>query len=80
MYDSESLTCPGLTPERAEALLRRLGAGVAEKHTQVEGLGWQARIEPTPDGVVVHFQAHDELLDDLLRRFEHHVEREIGDA
>lgn len=78
MYDSDSLPCPGLSPERAEALLRRLGAGVAEKHTRVEGLGWQAEIEPTEDGVVVHFHAHDEILDDLLRRFEQHVDREMG--
>ena len=65
-----------LTPDQAEAVLKRLGAGVVEKLALVEGIGWQARIEPVHRGVTIHFRAHDELLDDLLRRFEQQAERE----
>lgn len=77
MYDTESLDFPGLTPEQAEGVLKRLGAGVVDKLELVEGIGWKAGIEPTDEGVIVHFHAHDELLDDLLRRFEQQAEREL---
>ncbi len=76
LYDSDQLEFPDLTPGQAEAVLKRLGAGVVEKLALVEGIGWQARIEPVDRGVTVHFRAHDELLDDLLRRFEQQAERE----
>lgn len=77
MYDTESLDFPGLTPEQAEGVLKRLGAGVVDKLELVEGIGWKASIEATDEGVIVHFHAHDELLDDLLRRFEQQAEREL---
>lgn len=69
-FEEETLEFPGLTVEVAEGLLKRLGGGVAAKHRTVEGIGWQATLEPLERGVSVHFQAHDELLDDLVRRFE----------
>ena len=74
-YDEESLDFPGLTPAQAETYLKRLGGGVEEKHRQVEGIGWKALIMPTDSGVNVTFNAHGELLDDLVRRFEEWVER-----
>jgi predicted PolB exonuclease-like 3'-5' exonuclease len=77
LYDQESMTFPGLTPELAETLLKRLGGGVAEKHQVVEGLGWKAAIAASSDGVTVTFDAHDELLEDLLRRFEELAERAL---
>lgn len=77
MYDTESLDFPGLTPAQAETLLKRLGAGVVDKLELVEGIGWKARIQTTSDGVIIHFHAHDELLEDLLRRFEQQAEREL---
>lgn len=77
MYDTESLDFPGLTPAQAEGVLKRLGAGVVDKLELVEGIGWKAGIEATDEGVIVHFHAHDELLDDLLRRFEQQAEREL---
>ena len=43
----------------------------------VEGVGWKATITPITDGVQVLFDAHDELLDDLLRRFEDMAERAV---
>jgi hypothetical protein len=70
MYVQETLEFPGLSPAQAETLLKRLGGGVAEKHVLLEGIGWKATILPTGDGVAVQFDAHDELLDDLIRRFE----------
>ena len=76
LYESESLAFSGLTPGQAEAVLKRLGAGVVEKLALVEGIGWQARIEQVQDGVEIHFRAHDELIDDLLRRCEQQAERE----
>jgi len=76
LYDQESMSFSGLTVEAAETFLKRLGGGVEEKHKRVEGIGWQADIVPTDDGVEVRFNAHDELLDDLLRRFEEWVERD----
>jgi hypothetical protein len=74
-FETETMEFPGLTPEQAEATLKRLGGGVAEKLKVVEGIGWQATIHPADAGVTVEFAAHDELLDDLLRRFEELVAR-----
>ena len=75
LYDQEVMTFPGLTCQVAEGLLKRLGGGVAEKLRVVEGIGWQATITEVAEGVDVDFRAHDELLDDLLRRFEEMAER-----
>jgi hypothetical protein len=75
LYDQETMDFPGLTPEAAEALLKKLGGGVVEKHRLLEGLGWKATIAPIPAGASVTFDAHDELLEDLLRRFEEMVTR-----
>lgn len=75
LYDVETLDFPGITPAQAEDFLKRLGGGVEEKLTSLEGVGWKALISPTADGVAVTFNAHDELLDDLIRRFEDWVER-----
>lgn len=77
-YEEETLAFPGLAAETAEALLKRLGGGVAEKLHSVEGIGWQATIETVDGGVSVRFQAHDELLDDLIRRFEEMAENAVG--
>lgn len=74
-FEHETMSFPGLTPEQAEATLKRLGGGVAEKLKLVEGIGWQAEIIPTDEGVDIAFSAHDELLDDLIRRFEQLVDR-----
>ena len=68
--ETESMDFPGLSAENAESMLKRLGGGVAEKHHLLEGIGWKAFIHPNDDGVTVQFEAHDELLDDLVRRFE----------
>jgi len=70
LYDDETMEFAGLTLETAENLLKRLGGGVAEKLKLVEGIGWQAEIKKISGGVEVLFHAHDELLDDLIRRFE----------
>ena len=75
LYDQETMDFPGVTPTQAETYLKRLGGGVDEKLTRVEGIGWHAEIESTNDGVAITFNAHDELLDDLIRRFEEWVER-----
>lgn len=75
-YESETLDFPRVTPEQAETWLKRLGGGVEEKLRLLEGIGWKATIERTSEGVAVTFQAHDELLDDLIRRFEEWVDRE----
>lgn len=75
LYDEETLNFPGLTAEQAEDFLKRLGGGVEEKLTSLEGVGWKALIAPIEGGVAVTFSAHDELLDDLIRRFEDWVER-----
>lgn len=75
LYDQESLTFPGLTAEHAQTYLKRLGGGVDENPDRVEGIGWYADIESVEGGVAVTFRAHDELLDDLIRRFEEWVER-----
>ncbi|NJN81041.1 MAG: hypothetical protein HC802_01295 [Caldilineaceae bacterium] len=77
-FDQETLEFPGLDPAEAENLLKRLGGGVAQKLKVVEGIGWKATITATDDGVAVEFDAHDELLDDLLRRFEEMVDRVLG--
>ena len=70
LNDQETLEFHGLTPDQAETLLKRLGGGVAEKHRIVEGIGWKALISKIDGGVSVEFDAHEELLDDLIRRFE----------
>ena len=74
-YDQETMDCLGLNPEKAEALLKKLGGGVVEKYKILEGIGWKATILPIADGVQVEFNAHDELLEDLLRRFGEMVEK-----
>lgn len=78
LYDEETMDFPGLTPAVAESLLKKLGGGVVEKNRQLEGIGWTATISPTGNGVSVQFHAHDELLEDLLRRFEEMVERTLA--
>ncbi|MBX3014254.1 MAG: hypothetical protein KF832_22215 [Caldilineaceae bacterium] len=74
-YEKEVMAFPGISLVQAETYLKRLGGGVQEKLKVVEGIGWQAIIDATEEGVNVTFAAHDELLDDLIRRFEAWVER-----
>lgn len=74
-YTRETMEFPGVSVEQAETYLKRLGGGVEEKGKRIEGIGWQAEINPGGDGVTVTFAAHDELLDDLIRRFEEWVEK-----
>ena len=78
LYDQETMEFPGLDAATAESLLKRLGGGVVEKHKRIEGMGWKAVINPLEDGVAVEFDAHDELLEDLLRRFEEMVDKVTG--
>lgn len=75
-YEVEVIDFPGVSVAQAEMWLKRLGGGVEEKGQLVEGIGWKAEITPTEGGVSVSFQAHDELLDDLIRRFEEWMSRE----
>ncbi len=75
LYDQETLEYPGVTPAQAETYLKRLGGGVDEKHTRVEGIGWHAEITEFDGGVSITFNAHDELLDDLIRRFEEWIDK-----
>jgi hypothetical protein len=75
LNESESMDFDGINAESAETMLKRLGGGVVEKHHILEGIGWKATIEPNATGVTVHFDAHDELLDDLIRRFEEMASR-----
>lgn len=77
-YSVEEMHFAGLSVEAAENYLKRLGGGVEEKHRLVEGIGWKATIDAAGDGVHIRFEAHDELLDDLIRRFEAWVAREGG--
>jgi hypothetical protein len=77
-YEEESIDFLGLSPEQAETILKRLGGGVEEKLRRVEGIGWIGLIAPTDGGVQITFKAHDELLDDLVRRFESWADRELG--
>jgi len=74
-YEAETMDFPDVTAVNAEAYLKRLGGGVEEKLKVVEGIGWKATIDEIDGGVAVTFQAHDELLDDLIRRFEEWVDR-----
>lgn len=76
-YEQETLDFLGITPVQAETYLKRLGGGVEEKLKTVEGIGWKAEIAPIDAGVAVTFSAHDELLDDLIRRFEEWVDRGV---
>ncbi len=77
-YERETLSYPGITALQAETYLKRLGGGVEEKLRRVEGIGWVAEITATDDGVDIVFAAHDELLDDLIRRFEEWIARDPG--
>jgi hypothetical protein len=77
-YEQETMDFPGITLAQAETYLKRLGGGVEEKLKTVEGIGWKAEIEAIDEGVMVTFNAHDELLDDLIRRFEEWVERGVA--
>jgi hypothetical protein len=74
-FEAEEMAFPGLTIVEAETYLKRLGGGIEEKSRIVEGIGWKAELEEAEDGVKIIFRAHDELLDDLVRRFEEWVER-----
>jgi hypothetical protein len=76
-YEAEAIDYPELTPAQAETYLKRLGGGVEEKLRRVEGIGWQADIAKSDAGVLVTFHAHDELMDDLIRRFEEWVDRGV---
>ncbi len=76
-FDQETISFPGMSPALAERILMRLGGGVAEKHRRLEGVGFRAEISKTDDGVAVTFDAHEELLDDLIRRFENMADREL---
>ncbi|MBV7330696.1 hypothetical protein KFU94_21110 [Chloroflexi bacterium TSY] len=51
---------------------------MTETHSLVEGIGWQAHIELIENGVSIDFTAHDELLDDLIRRFENMADSRIA--
>ncbi|MEM7128976.1 MAG: hypothetical protein AAF702_21770 [Chloroflexota bacterium] len=77
LYDTETLTFSGLSIEMAEALLKRLGGGVAEKLKIVEGIGWKATLAQDAGGTNVEFDAHEELLDDLIRRFEEMADKAV---
>lgn len=77
LYETEEMEFLGIAPEVAEDLLKRLGGGVSEKHRVVEGIGWKVTIAPTEGGVMLRFDAHDELLDDLIRRFEEMADRAV---
>lgn len=76
-FVAETMAFPGISPAQAESILKRLGGGVAEKHRLVEGVGFRAVIDPESDGVSVEFRAHEEILDDLIRRFEDMADREL---
>jgi hypothetical protein len=78
LYDQETIEFAGLDAPNAETLLKKLGGGVVEKHRRLEGMGWKATITPTADGVSIEFDAHDELLEDLLRRFEEMADKVKG--
>jgi hypothetical protein len=75
LYDQEVVEIAGLDAPTAESLLKKLGGGVVEKYRQLEGMGWKATITPIAGGVSVEFDAHGELLEDLLRRFEEMAEK-----
>jgi hypothetical protein len=77
LYDQEVVDFAGLDAATAETLLKKLGGGVVDKHRQLEGMGWKAIITPTDEGVSIEFDAHDELLEDLLRRFEEMAEHAV---
>lgn len=77
LYEQETMEFQGLDAAVAEALLKKLGGGVVEKNRQVEGIGWMATITPIDGGAAIAFNAHDELLEDLLRRFEEMAERAL---
>ena len=78
LYEQETMAFSGLSIEMAETLLKRLGGGVAEKLKSVEGIGWKATLIEDANGVNVAFDAHEELLDDLIRRFEEMADKASG--
>lgn len=69
-YEQETIEYPDLSVQSVKTLLQRLGGGVAESGESIEGIGWKASITGLDSGVQITFDAHDELLDDLIRRFE----------
>ncbi|MEM7537135.1 MAG: hypothetical protein AAF639_33485 [Chloroflexota bacterium] len=75
LYDQETLDFPDVTLKQAQTYLKRLGGGLEDNPNLVEGIGWKAEIAEADNGVEVTFDAHDELLDDLIRRFEEWVDR-----
>ena len=77
LYEQETMEFAGLRLAVAEDLLKKLGGGVSEKLKAVEGIGWKASFEKIEGGVAVTFDAHDELLDDLIRRFEDMAEKAV---
>lgn len=79
-FDRETIAFADLTLETAETLLKRLGGGVAEKGRRVEGIGWKATLCEELKGVNVEFEAHEELLDDLIRRFEEMAAKESSSS
>lgn len=70
LYDHETIEFSGLTAESAMDLLKKLGRGIDDNPSLIEGIGWQAQISLVEKGVSIEFSAHNELLDDLIRRFE----------
>jgi hypothetical protein len=76
-YERQTMAFAGLSVELAESMFKKLGGGVAEKHRRVEGVGWQAEMRAVNDGTEIEFAAHDELLDDLIRRFEEMVDKAL---
>lgn len=78
LYDRETIEFVGLTAESAVDLLKKLGGGIDGNASLVEGIGWQAHIELIENGVSIDFTAHDELLDDLIRRFENMADSRIA--
>jgi hypothetical protein len=69
-YDVETLDFPGVTTDQAKTYLKRLGGGADDTGRLLEGIGWEAHITPIDGGVSITFEAHEEILDDLIRRFE----------
>lgn len=78
LFEQEVMEFAGISDEMAEGMLKRLGGGVAEKLKTVEGIGWRADIQSIAGGVEISFNAHDELLDDLIRRFEEMAHKATG--
>jgi len=83
-FVEETIDVAGLTPTAAARLLKRLGGGIDGQNQDdnagqlVEGIGWNAEVTSAAEGVSVCFRAHDELLDDLIRRFEEMAQRALN--